>query len=67
MGFDAAMGFLIVSTPPDTVDYVECSYCGERVFDRTIDSVTPVKKLVDSFVAHLGMFHPEEIPPNLVT
>ncbi len=66
MGFEAAFGFLFVSTPKDTVEYVECSYCGERVFDQRVDSGS-VKRIVDSFVAHLGMFHPEEIPPNLVT
>lgn len=64
MEFDALFGFHFHSTPEEVVDYVECSHCGERVFDRRVDVQKSLKRVVDFFVAHLGMFHPEEIPPQ---
>lgn len=61
MEFDALCGFRIHSTSEDAIDYVECSYCGEKVFDRSTDTPSTAKRIVDFLVAHLGMFHPEEI------
>lgn len=67
MGFDALCGFHVHSASDNTTDYVECSHCGERVFDRTIDTMDTVKRVVNFFVAHLGMYHPEELPPDLIS
>lgn len=66
MGFDTIMGFQIISTPDNMVDYVECQHCGETVFDHSVDVFKSVKKIVNYFVAHLAMFHPDELPPELI-
>lgn len=64
MEFDALYGFHIHSSE-GSVGYVTCSHCEERVFDRSVDTIPTVKRVVDFLVAHLGMYHPEELPPSL--
>ena len=65
MEFDAVPGFHFHSLQGN-VQFVECSHCGEHVFDKSIDTFPTVKRIVDFFVAHLGMFHPEEMPPAMI-
>jgi hypothetical protein len=64
MGFEACFGFEIISDQDHKVDHILCAECRERVYDREVDEMPSLKELVNFMVAHLGMFHPENIPPQ---
>lgn len=66
MGFEAFGGFEVVSTPENMVDHIVCAHCRELLFDRSVDTVRVVKRIVNFLIAHLGMYHPEEIPPEML-